>query len=227
MNNKRISATLIVMLTLLLGASQATGQQGGPQRPQGTVGTAFTYQGQLKNASGPVNGACDLRFRLFNAASGGSQVGGTLSREGVGLVDGLFTARLDFGAGAFQGDERWLAIEVRCPAGSGDYVTLDPRQELTAAPAALALALPFTAEANLGEPLAWFENDGAGEAAGFSSAGGIALWVDSAGTNGLHVGATGQNGLAVESAGTNGLLVGTAGQNGLAVETAGTNGVYV
>ncbi len=66
--------------------------------PQGTYGSAFTYQGQLRDADGPVNGACDLRFRLFNTASGGSQVGGTLTQEGVGLVDGLFTARLDFGA---------------------------------------------------------------------------------------------------------------------------------
>jgi len=139
MNDKRILVTLIVMLTLLLGASQVAGQQGGPQSPQGAYGSAFTYQGQLRGPGGPVNGTCDLRFKLFNAASGGSQVGSTLTREGVGLVDGLFTVRLDFGAGAFQGDERWLAIEVRCPAGSGNYVTLSPRQELTAAPYALAL----------------------------------------------------------------------------------------
>ncbi len=227
MNGKRILATLIVMLILLLGASQATGQQDGPQSPQGTVGTAFTYQGQLRDAGGPINGTCDLRFRLFNAASGGSQVGGTVTHEGVGLVDGLFTARLDFGAGAFQGDERWLEIEVRCPAGSGDYATLTPRQELTAAPAALALKLPYTAQANLGGPVATFHNTGDGEAALFRSDLGSALWVESAAADGVYVGPTGQNGLAVGTAGTNGLLVGTAGANGLHVNSASHNGVLV
>lgn len=151
MNGKRILVMLSVMLILLLSANQATGQQDGPQSPQGAYGSAFTYQGQLRDASGPVNGACDLRFRLFDAASGGSQVGGALTREGVGLVDGLFTARLDYGAGAFQGDERWLAIEVRCPAGAGSYTALSPRQALTAAPYALALPGLWTQLTTAGE----------------------------------------------------------------------------
>ncbi|MGB9873233.1 MAG: hypothetical protein ACPLYD_16450, partial [Anaerolineae bacterium] len=37
------------------------------------------------------------------------------------------------------GDARWLAIAVRCPAGSGSYQPLTPRQALTAAPYALSL----------------------------------------------------------------------------------------
>ncbi len=97
MNCKRTLALFVTMAVLLLGVGQVTGQQAGPQNPQGTYGYAFTYQGQLQDAGGPVNGTCDLRFILWNAASGGSQVGSTLTLEGVEIEDGLFTARLDFG----------------------------------------------------------------------------------------------------------------------------------
>lgn len=41
---------------------------------------------------------------------------------------------LDFGSGAFDGDARWIQIEIDCGAGP---VTLSPRQRLTPAPYAL------------------------------------------------------------------------------------------
>lgn len=45
---------------------------------------------------------------------------------------------LDFTASPFlTGEARWLQAAVRCPAGSGSFVTLAPRQPLTAAPFAL------------------------------------------------------------------------------------------
>ncbi len=78
---------------------------------------------------------------------------------------------------------------------------LDPRQELTGAPAALSLALPFLAEANIGGPLACFENEGDGEAAVFSSAGGYALWVATAGLTGLYIDSAGQDGVRVVECG--------------------------
>ena len=68
MNYKRILALLVTMAILLQGTSQVTGQQDELQSPQGTYGSAFTDQGQLKGPSGAVNGTCDLRFRLFDAA---------------------------------------------------------------------------------------------------------------------------------------------------------------
>jgi hypothetical protein len=45
-------------------------------------------------------------------AVGGASVGGPLALPGVITSDGLFTVPLDFGAGAFQGDRRWLEIRV-------------------------------------------------------------------------------------------------------------------
>lgn len=226
MNRRRTLALIVTIAALLLSAGHASSQQDKPQTSQGTYGYAFTYQGQLNDAGGPVNGTCDLRFALWDAANGGSQVGNTLTLEGVEIKDGLFTAKLDFGS-VHSGAARWLAVAVRCPAGSGAYVTLNPRQELTGAPAALSLALPFAAEANLGGPLAWFENDGAGEAAGFSSQGGSALWVDAAGLDGLRVASAGQDGVRIVSTGGRGLAVDTSGGDGLFVNTAHGNGLKV
>ena len=50
--------------------------------------TEFTYQGQLQNASAPANGSFDFEFLLFDAVSGGTQVGSTLTRTGVAVANG-------------------------------------------------------------------------------------------------------------------------------------------
>jgi hypothetical protein len=62
----------------------------------------------------------------------------------VSLTQGRFTQTLDFGAAAFGPDSRWLEIDVRSPAGAGAYVTLAPRQPMTAAPVAWFAARPWT-----------------------------------------------------------------------------------
>ena len=79
------------------------------QTPQGTV---FTYQGRLKDGGGPVTGAFDLRFRLYDALAGGNQVGSTQCLNNVSVADGLFAGALDFGA-QFNGEARYLEIDVR------------------------------------------------------------------------------------------------------------------
>src|SRR5256885_184949 len=106
-----------------------------------TLGTEFTYQGQLKNGGSRASGLHDLRFRLFDASVAGAQVGTTLCVDNVVMSDGLFTVALDFGA-VFAGQQRFLEIEVRadtalsCGNATG-FVTLTPRQPLSAAPNAL------------------------------------------------------------------------------------------
>jgi len=125
----------VLLLALAAGISQAQGP--GSAGIQAPLGTAFTYQGQLKENGSPVNDTCDFQFTLYDAAEGGTSLG-TQTRTGVSVSNGYFTIPdLDFGAGAFQGDARWLQIAVRCPAGSGSYTALAPRQALTAAPYAL------------------------------------------------------------------------------------------
>jgi len=156
---------LIALLSMALPAGLSQAQEPPPEReaqpeeapeeesrPQGDVsiqalmGTAFTYQGQLKSGGSPVNDTCDFQFSLWDAAgsgsppSGGTQIGATQTRSNVSLTNGLFTvSSLNFGSTAFTGDARWLQITVRCPAGSGSYTALSPRQSLTPAPHALAL----------------------------------------------------------------------------------------
>jgi Chaperone of endosialidase len=92
------------------------------------------YQGRLRHSGMPVNGTADFQLRLFDAPSGGMQIGPTQDSSGVSVVDALFTVPLDFGAGAFNGDARYLEIAVRSPAGAGNFVILTPRQPVFAAP---------------------------------------------------------------------------------------------
>jgi hypothetical protein len=101
---------------------------------QTPLGSEFTYQGQLKEGGLPFTGSADLRFQLYDADDGGMLVG-TNSAPNVPINNGLFTVTLDFGSEAFFGDARWLEIAVY-KIGVG-YVTLTPRQPITAAPYAL------------------------------------------------------------------------------------------
>jgi len=103
------------------------------------MGTAFTYQGQLQRGGAPASGSFDFRFKLFDASSGGAQIGGDALRPAVAVSNGLFTVNLDFGATAFGGSARFLQIEVR-PAGAGAYTLLTPRQEMKPQPHALFAA---------------------------------------------------------------------------------------
>src|SRR5262245_43654422 len=83
---------LLILGALLIGNAAA---QSGPVGPQALAGTGFTYQGQLKNANGVVNGVCDFQFSLWDAASAGAQVGATQSIAAVNISAGLFTVQLN------------------------------------------------------------------------------------------------------------------------------------
>jgi hypothetical protein len=102
-------------------------------RDASAQGTAFTYQGRLLENGGPANGTYSLRFVLHNAPSGGAPVGTPLTNDSVAVTGGVFTTALDFGAGTFDGTLRWIEIGVRTN-GSGSFVTLVPRQQITPAP---------------------------------------------------------------------------------------------
>ncbi len=118
---------------MLLGASLAHAQP---------LTSAFTYQGMLQDAGGPANGVYDLRFRVFDAAVGGTSLGvAPRCFDNVTVVNGQVTLELDFG-GVFAGAQRFLEVEVRADTGatcqnSAGFTVLSPRQPLTAAPYAL------------------------------------------------------------------------------------------
>ncbi len=98
-------------------------------------GTTFTYQGRLNDGANPANGIYDLTFSLFNANSGGGQVGMTFTNSAAGVSNGLFTVALDFGD-QFPGADRWLEISVKTN-GAATFTTLTPRQKLTPTPYAI------------------------------------------------------------------------------------------
>jgi len=138
--------TTLLIIAVSVGMIRAQGPSPhGETSTQAALGTAFTYQGQLKRDGHPVTDTCDFRFTLYDAPSGGNQVGPMQAETGVAVTNGLFTVSLDFGSGAFQGDPRWLEVAVRCPAGSGSYRVLTPRQPITPAPYALfSAAAPWS-----------------------------------------------------------------------------------
>lgn len=95
--------------------------------------SVFTYQGKLNDGGTAANGSYDMRFRLFDAASAGNQIGATLTVTNVQATAGIFSASLDFGAIAFSGADRFLEIAIS-PAGQNNFTVLAPRQKLTSAP---------------------------------------------------------------------------------------------
>ncbi len=137
MNRKMFLMALISVTVILLTFAAVNAQGPQPQVPSVvTLGTAFTYQGQLKQNGNAVSGNCDLQFSLYDAANGGTPIGSPQTATNVSVSNGLFTTQIDFGGGAFNGDARFLEIAVRCPAGSGSFTTLS-RQALTPAPYAV------------------------------------------------------------------------------------------
>jgi hypothetical protein len=114
----------LFLLTFVLAASHA--QLNGQS-------TAFNYQGRLTDGGNPANGAFLLQFKLFDALSGGSQIGSTLNDVAVTAANGTFSARLDFGTAPLSGANRWLEIAVR-RNGSEAYTTLSPREQIGSSP---------------------------------------------------------------------------------------------
>lgn len=132
MEGRKILAILVLTLSLIL--CQAKVSEAVP------MGTAFSYQGHLYDANHVANGEYDFQFKLFDADSDGNQLGIDVNKPDVDVIDGYFTVLLDFNdPNAFNGDSRWLETVVR-PGDSNDvndFVTLSPRQEVTAVPYAL------------------------------------------------------------------------------------------
>lgn len=107
----------------------------------------FTYQGLLKQFDAPANGAYDLRFSLWDSATGGNQIGSTIALNNVNIQNGLFTVTLDFG-NVWDGSPRYLQIAVR-PANTGAFVNLSPRVQITYTPyASFAMRVPWSGVLN-------------------------------------------------------------------------------
>lgn len=91
----------------------------------------FTYQGYLEREGAPVTDVCDFEVELHAQLVGGVQLAST-ELSNVPVTDGLFTLRLDFGVPVFNGDARFLEINVTCPGYP--FTTLSPRQFVASNP---------------------------------------------------------------------------------------------
>jgi len=91
--------------------------------------TTISYQGHLEADGEPADETVDMSFELFDDPTGGSSVGGPIDVDGVEVAEGLFQVELDFGADTFDGQPRFLAIEV-------DGQPLEPRQRVASTPVA-------------------------------------------------------------------------------------------
>jgi len=115
------------------------------------LGTAFVYQGQLKENGAPANGVFDFRFRLLSQGSVTLQEQCAIQ---VNVVNGLFTADVDFGAAVFDGSALSMQLFVKhhipheiedCTTNTipDPYTPLSPVQPLAPAPYAIhALSAP-------------------------------------------------------------------------------------
>ena len=131
-------ATLLTVTSLLLATSSS-------RVPAAPLGTAFTFQGRLTADGQPADGQYDFLFRLYDAPSGGNVVGPLLATNALPVSNGLFMVELDFGAGMFNGEARWLQIAVQTN-GATRFTLLSPRQPLLPAPTALFAEAAATAQ---------------------------------------------------------------------------------
>lgn len=103
-------------------------------------GTAIFYQGRLNDSGAPANTNYDMRFAVYDAVTNGNRVSILLTNFAVPVSNGLFSAKLDFGPGVFNGTANgsndWLDIGVRV-VGVANFTTLVPRQPILPVPYAL------------------------------------------------------------------------------------------
>jgi hypothetical protein len=117
-----------VLVLLALAVSVTSANAGSP------MGTSFAFQGKIRST---YTGYCDMTFSLWDASSGGSQVGTTIARNRQLLTSGAFSTALDFGPGAILREERWVEVRARCPSSLTGLFINYGRTKLEAVPYAL------------------------------------------------------------------------------------------
>jgi hypothetical protein len=110
-----------------------------------SLGSGFSYQGQLKEAGLAANGLYDFQACLYANMTATTSLVCVPDIADVPVSAGLFTMVLDFGATSFVGQQRLLELRVRPGASTGSYTPLAPRQALRATPEALRANLANTA----------------------------------------------------------------------------------
>ncbi len=130
-----LAAIFLVARRASTQGDQPAAQDAQPAAAEGTtaLGTAFNYSGLLND--GAANGAFDFQFKLYDAATGGTQIGSTITRDDLQVKGGLFDTSLDFGP--FTDQLRYLEVGVRPGNQTGTYAILSPRRPISPVPVAM------------------------------------------------------------------------------------------
>lgn len=120
-NSSRLQNISIVLIFVCMSVITAFAQT-----------TAFNYQGKLTDTGTPQS-TYQMRFELYDAAAGGSQIGATITNTSVAVTQSIFSLQLDFGGAAFDGSERYLEIAVRKASGDA-WTILTARQQISSTP---------------------------------------------------------------------------------------------
>lgn len=102
---KSLSRAKKNILAVALGLSIAQAVFAVPQTPE------FNYQGKLEQNGYPANGNYAMTFSLWDAPTGGNQIGTTISEPAWPVVNGLFSINLAF-AGAFDNEQSWIEVSI-------------------------------------------------------------------------------------------------------------------
>lgn len=180
--------------------------------PEAIVGSAFTYQGRLTDNGNPANGNYDFRFNLYDADSGGTLIAGPINIFSQAVSNGLFTVSLNISTIAFEGEARYLQIEVK-PAGGGSFTILSPRQPITPAPYALSLRPGAKIEGSVSSGIALLNVYN-------TNTNGVALYGIAHGTTAKGVQGISSNGYGGYFNSSSGIAVSASGADG--IDTTGT-----
>ena len=136
------SVVSIIAVAILARVALARDPSELPEAPP-ISDTGFTYQGLVKDEGRPANGAYDFEFALFNATSD-VQVGNTIIKDDLPVVNGLVSTQPDFGSGIFVRTRLLLETRTRKGDQTGAFETLTPRVQVSAVPyATFAYDGPF------------------------------------------------------------------------------------
>lgn len=131
----RSIALVLVFTFLILWLTSSTEVSGKPSTQQipdaQPMGLSFTGQLEFDGQPYVDTRPCDFRFTAFDAEGGGNELGQVVKTP-VAVNNGQFNTSIVFTDTVtmreiFNGEPRWLDVEVRCPSGVEPYVPFSSR----------------------------------------------------------------------------------------------------
>lgn len=143
---KRITTLLLLLqLGLLGGLAQSLVET--------QVVWKVAYQGTLSTNGVPVNGPHDIIMRLYDAPSGGAQIGAACTNTSVPVTNGQFNALMScWTSDDFASTNLHVQIALRRTGSGTPFVTLLPRQQLFSVPRAAVAERALTISSNALSP---------------------------------------------------------------------------